>query len=243
VAFFQNQETLSMHTQWAVNEKVAFEVAYAGCQTGLRAAVSMKQVGLNVASDPLMSAAYLGTKGGFVLISADDPGPHSSQTEQDSRLMAMFAKIPVLDPDSPSQAKEMMGMAYALSEAHQIPVMVRPTTRVCHSRQDISLGAIPKINREIKFEKNPMRWAATPKFRLQMHGELEEKLAAIAKYRPTAPKKTKSHWKIYARDNCFRGGGGPYQGHFKGIETLVKGSFLSSYAALSVTQQIYRSDD
>jgi indolepyruvate ferredoxin oxidoreductase alpha subunit len=189
VAFFQNQETLSMHTQWAVNEKVAFEVAYAGCQTGLRAAVSMKQVGLNVASDPLMSAAYLGTKGGFVLISADDPGPHSSQTEQDSRLMAMFAKIPVLDPDSPSQAKEMMGMAYALSEAHQIPVMVRPTTRVCHSRQDISLGAIPKINREVKFEKNPMRWAATPKFRLQLHGELEEKLAAIAKYRPTAPKK------------------------------------------------------
>ena len=178
-----------MHTQWAVNEKVAFEVAYAGCQTGLRAAVSMKQVGLNVASDPLMSAAYLGIKGGFVLISADDPGPHSSQTEQDSRLMAMFAKIPVLDPDSPRQAKEMMGMAYALSEAYQIPVMVRPTTRVCHSRQDISLGMIPKINREVKFEKNPTRWAATPKFRLQLHGELEKKLDAIARYRPTAPKK------------------------------------------------------
>ncbi|MGD9122697.1 MAG: indolepyruvate oxidoreductase, partial [Desulfobacterales bacterium] len=104
VAYFQSQESLCMHTQWAVNEKIAFEVAYAGCQTGLRSAVSMKQVGLNVASDPLMSAAYLGTKGGFVLISADDPGPHSSQTEQDSRLMAMFAKIPVLDPDSPRQA-------------------------------------------------------------------------------------------------------------------------------------------
>jgi TPP-dependent indolepyruvate ferredoxin oxidoreductase alpha subunit len=101
VAYFQNEESLCMHTQWAVNEKVAFEIAYAGCQTGLRAAVSMKQVGLNVASDPLMSAAYMGINGGFVLISADDPGPHSSQTEQDSRLMAMFAKIPVLDPDSP----------------------------------------------------------------------------------------------------------------------------------------------
>ncbi|MDH4009936.1 MAG: indolepyruvate oxidoreductase, partial [Desulfobacterales bacterium] len=88
VAYFQNEESLSMHTQWAVNEKVAFEIAYAGCQTGLRAAVSMKQVGLNVASDPLMSAAYMGINGGFVLISADDPGPHSSQTEQDSRLMA-----------------------------------------------------------------------------------------------------------------------------------------------------------
>ena len=189
VANFQNEESLSMHTQWAINEKVAFEIAYAGCQTGLRAAVSMKQVGLNVASDPLMSAAYLGIKGGFVLISADDPGPHSSQTEQDSRLMAMFAKIPVLDPDSPRQAKELMGVAYEISESFKTPVMVRPTTRVCHSRQDISLGAIPKNKREVKFDKNPARWAATPKFRLQLHGELEEKLTAIAKFRPTAPKK------------------------------------------------------
>ena len=93
VAFFQNENKISMHTQWAVNEKIAFEIAYAGCQTGLRTAVSMKQVGLNVASDPLMSAAYMGVKGGFIVVSADDPGPHSSQTEQDSRLMAMMAKI------------------------------------------------------------------------------------------------------------------------------------------------------
>jgi indolepyruvate ferredoxin oxidoreductase alpha subunit len=189
VAYFQGEESLAMHTQWAVNEKVAFEIAYAGCQTGLRTAVSMKQVGLNVASDPLMSAAYMGVKGGFVLISADDPGPHSSQTEQDSRLMAMLAKIPVLDPDSPRQAKELMGVAYELSEAFNTPVMVRPTTRVCHSRQDISLGTIPKNKREAKFEKNPTRWAATPKFRLQLHRELEEKLTAIAKYRPTAPRR------------------------------------------------------
>jgi len=189
VADFQKEESLAMHTQWAVNEKVAFEIAYAGCQTGLRAAVSMKQVGLNVASDPLMSAAYMGVKGGFVLISADDPGPHSSQTEQDSRLMAMLAKIPVLDPDSPRQAKELMGVAYELSESFKTPVMVRPTTRVCHSRQDIALGAIPKNKRKVKFEKDPTRWAATPKFRLQLHRELEEKLAAIAQYRPTAPQK------------------------------------------------------
>ena len=190
VAYFQNEESLSMHTQWAVNEKVAFEIAYAGCQTGLRAAVSMKQVGLNVASDPLMSAAYMGVKGGFVLISADDPGPHSSQTEQDSRLMAMLARIPVLDPDSPRQAKELVGIAYALSETFSTPVMLRPTTRVCHSRQDIELGPIPKNKREVKFEKDPARWAATPKFRLQLHKELEEKLAKIARYRPTAPQRT-----------------------------------------------------
>ncbi|MBI5655985.1 MAG: indolepyruvate oxidoreductase, partial [Geobacter sp.] len=89
-----------MHVEWAVNEKVAFEIAYAASQSGLRAATAMKQVGLNVAADPLMSAAYLGTVGGFVVVSADDPGRHSSQTEHDSRLMGMMATIPVLDPAS-----------------------------------------------------------------------------------------------------------------------------------------------
>ncbi len=187
VAFFQKQNKISMHTQWAVNEKIAFEIAYAGCQTGLRTAVSMKQVGLNVASDPLMSAAYMGVKGGFIVISADDPGPHSSQTEQDSRMLAMMAKIPVLDPDSPRQAREMIGLAYEISEKYKTPVMLRPTTRVCHSRQDVELRAIPENGREVNFEKNPARWAATPKFRLQLHKELEEKLAAIARWRASAP--------------------------------------------------------
>jgi indolepyruvate ferredoxin oxidoreductase alpha subunit len=187
VAYFHKEESLSMHTQWAVNEKVAFEIAYAGSISGLRAAVSMKQVGLNVASDPLMSAAYMGTKGGFIVISADDPGPHSSQTEQDSRLMAMMAKIPVLDPDSPEQAKAMVGLAYALSETFETPVMLRPTTRVCHSRQDVLLGDIRAAEKKPDFEKNPARWAATPKFRLQLHKELENKLSAIAAYPQTAP--------------------------------------------------------
>ncbi len=178
VAQFQNIHALKMHTQWAVNEKVALEIAYAGAQAGLRTAVAMKQVGLNVASDPLMSAAYMGTRGGFVVISADDPGPHSSQTEQDSRLMAMMAKIPVLDPDSPRQARNMIDLAFELSEAHAIPVMLRPTTRVCHARQDIGLRAPAALDRPAAFEKNPARWAATPKFRQQLHRELEAKLAS-----------------------------------------------------------------
>ncbi len=187
VAFFQKENTISMHTQWAVNEKIAFEIAYAGCQTGLRTAVAMKQVGLNVASDPLMSAAYLGVKGGFIVVSADDPGPISSQTEQDSRLMAMMARIPVLDPDTPHQAKEMIGLAYELSETFNSVVMLRPTTRVCHSRQDIFLESIPRKGREVKFDKDPSRWAATPRFRFHLHAELEEKLAAIARHEPTQP--------------------------------------------------------
>jgi indolepyruvate ferredoxin oxidoreductase alpha subunit len=189
VAGFKLEEKLAMHVQWAVNEKIALEVAYAGAMAGLRTAVSMKQVGLNVASDPFMSAAYMGVKGGFLVVSADDPGPHSSQTEQDSRLLAMLAKVPVLDPDSPRQAKEMVAAAYALSEAFRTPVMLRPTTRVCHSRQDIALlpVAVAVSGREAKFDRDPARWAATPKFRHQLHLELEEKLAAIAAYAPTAP--------------------------------------------------------
>jgi indolepyruvate ferredoxin oxidoreductase alpha subunit len=154
---------------------------------GLRAAVSMKQVGLNVASDPFMSAAYMGVKGGFIVISADDPGPHSSQTEQDSRMLAMMAKVPVLDPDSPRQAKEMIATAFALSEAFKTPVMLRPTTRVCHSRQDAELHPLKTGGGPVKFDKDPARWAATPKFRHRLHLELEEKLAAIAAYAPTAP--------------------------------------------------------
>ncbi|MGE5255267.1 MAG: thiamine pyrophosphate-dependent enzyme [Hyphomicrobiales bacterium] len=186
-ADFQTEGKPGMHVQWAVNEKIAFEIAYAGCMAGLRTAVSMKQVGLNVASDPFMSAAYMGVKGGFIVISADDPGPHSSQTEQDSRMLAMMAKVPVLDPASPAEAKEMVATAYALSEKFKTPVMLRPTTRVCHSRQDIALGLPAADSVEVKFDKDPARWAATPRFRRKLHLELEGKLTGIAAHGPTAP--------------------------------------------------------
>ncbi len=184
----KKEMNLPVHVQWAVNEKVAFETAYAGAQAGLRTAVTMKQVGLNVAADPLMSSVYLGVKGGFVVISADDPGPHSSQTEQDSRLMAVMAKLPVLDPDSPGQAAELAGTAFELSETFEIPVMIRPTTRVCHSRQSMALSVIKTDQRKADFEKNPGRWAATPKFRLELHRQLEDKLSKIADYEPTRPR-------------------------------------------------------
>ena len=185
---WRQQADVAMHLEWAVNEKVAFEIAYTASQTGLRAMTAMKQVGLNVASDPLMSAAYLGVVGGFLVVCADDPGPHSSQTEQDSRLMAMLAKIPVLDPDSPAQARELAGVAFELSERFSIPVMLRPTTRVCHACQDIALQPVQTLDRVAAFEKNPSRWAATPKFRYRLHLELNQKLAEIALYQPTAPR-------------------------------------------------------
>lgn len=187
LAAIKQIESAPMDVKWAINEKVAFEIAYAGSLSGLRTSVSMKQVGLNVASDPLMSAAYMGAVGGFLVISADDPGPHSSQTEQDSRMMALFAKIPVLDPESPEQAKSMIATAYELSEAFETAVMLRPTTRVCHTRQDILEGDVKSERNAADFKKDPKRWAATPKFRFILHQQLEEKLHRIAEWEKTAP--------------------------------------------------------
>lgn len=167
--------------EWSINEKVAFETALSVSYAGGRAAVSMKQVGLNVACDPLMSSAYTGVKGGFLVISADDPGPHSSQTEQDSRMMALMAKIPVLDPATPQEAKEMIKPAYQISEEFEIPVMIRPTTRICHSRQGIHLSEISGPVLASGFAKDPQRWAATPRYRYTLHLKLNQKIAAIAK--------------------------------------------------------------
>ncbi|HQJ08570.1 MAG TPA: indolepyruvate oxidoreductase, partial [Deltaproteobacteria bacterium] len=176
------QEGLQVHVEWSINEKTAFEVAYANAIAGRRSAVSMKQVGLNVASDPVMSAAYMGTVGGILLIVADDPGPHSSQTEQDTRLFAMFAKLPVLDPSSPEEALRMAGDAFAFSEEFRTPVILRPTTRVCHARQVME---VPALNPEIPapdFRRDPARWAATPGPRLTLHRELNERIARIRKH-------------------------------------------------------------
>lgn len=184
----KKEEGLPLHLEWSINEKVAFEVALANSFAGRRSAAIMKQVGLNVAADPLMSAAYTGVKGGFVLVVADDPGPHSSQTEQDSRLLSMMAKIPVLDPSSPLEARDMLPQGFALSERYEIPVMFRPTTRVCHARQDMEMKPLYPAHSIAQFEKNPARWAATPKFRLVLHGQLNEKLAEIAEEPSLAPK-------------------------------------------------------
>ena len=171
---------LNTYVEWSTNEKVALDNAFAAAVSGKRAACCMKQVGLNVAADSLMSAAYMGTNGGFVIISCDDPGPHSSQTEQDTRLMARFAKVPVLDPSSPEEARQMAGLALDLSEEFKIPVILRPAIRVCHARQALTYGEIRRNGRKASFEKNPARWAATPRFRYILHGELNQKLREMA---------------------------------------------------------------
>lgn len=126
-----------VYIEWSVNEKAAMEVAAAAAYSGARAMVTMKQVGLNVAADPLMSLAYVGVKGGMVIVSADDPGPISSQTEQDTRRFADFCRIPVFDPSSPEEAYKMIGDAFEYSEKYNTPVLFRPTTRVCHAYASI----------------------------------------------------------------------------------------------------------
>ncbi|NUQ39191.1 MAG: indolepyruvate oxidoreductase [Caldilineales bacterium] len=180
---YKQQHDRQIYTEWSTNEKVALEVALAATWVGLRAAVTMKQVGLNVASDPLFSAAYQGVKGGFLVIAADDPGLHSSQTEQDSRLLALTAKVPVFDPSSPEEARAMVGHALSLSERYALPVMLRPTTRICHALQSMALNGLEpqrSISKE-RFRKEPERWAATPKFRFYQKRELNQKLLEIEK--------------------------------------------------------------
>ncbi|MBM4284389.1 MAG: indolepyruvate oxidoreductase [Deltaproteobacteria bacterium] len=190
VAAFARETGHPVHAQWSVNEKVAFEVALANSMAGRRSAVSMKQVGLNVASDPFLRSAYLGVVGGMLVIVADDPGPHSSQTEQDSRFFAMFAKVPVLDPSSPAEARELVAPAFALSEKYELPVMLRPTTRVCHARQDLVLTTPRPAPQAARFAKDPRRWCATPQFLRDLHRGLNEKIDAIAREPGFAPRLT-----------------------------------------------------
>lgn len=174
------------YAEWSVNEKVALEVAAGAAYAGARAIVSMKQVGLNVAADPLMTLAYIGIKGGLVLLVADDPGPHSSQNEQDTRKFAQFAKLPVLDPSTPQEAKDMAVAAFEISEETRLPVILRPTTRVCHVCQDVAMEDIKKPDRTYVFEKDPS-WVIFPSLAYQKHiwlNDMQEEIADAFNYSP-----------------------------------------------------------
>ncbi len=177
------QKGLSAYVNWSVNEKVAYETAYAAAITGKRAACAMKMVGLNVASDPMMSSAYIGNKGGFLIISADDPGFYSSQTEQDSRYFAKFSRIPALDPSSPKDAFRLSIIGIDISERFEIPVLLRPVLRVCHGRQIVNIPDFEFRSREGKFERSIGRWAAVPRVpRLNQAYDLMDKLNEISKF-------------------------------------------------------------
>jgi len=177
---FSQASNLNTSIEWSINEKVAFDNAFAAAISGKRAACCMKMVGLNVAADSFMSAAYIGNIGGLVIISCDDPGPHSSQTEQDSRLMARLGKVPVFDPANPGEAREMIKAAFDLSEEFEIPVLVRPAIRVCHARQNIKYDLLENNLTKADFKREPTRWASTPKFRFMQHKALNAKHVKIS---------------------------------------------------------------
>ena len=169
-----------IHVEWSVNEKSALEVAAGASWAGARTLVTMKQVGLNVASDPLMSLRYVGLVGGMVVYVADDPGPISSQTEQDTRTFAMFAKTPIFDPASPEEALDMMADAYALSERYSTPVFFRPTTRICHANAAIDTDSVmqqPRVDGD--FPRDGKR-AIFPRTSYLAHLRIEDEMEKLA---------------------------------------------------------------
>jgi indolepyruvate ferredoxin oxidoreductase alpha subunit len=175
------QKDLACHVEWSVNEKVALENALAAAWCGIRAICTMKHVGLNVAADPLMTSAYTGVTGGLVIMSADDPFAHSSQNEQDTRCYAHFARLPCLDPAGVQEAHDMIRTAFEISEEYRLPVLFRPTTRICHSKGDVELGAVVPGTRKGEFHKDPRQYVVIPAHTRILHKKLNEKQPALKK--------------------------------------------------------------
>lgn len=181
-------ETIAKHrpddvyVEWSVNEKAAMELAAGASYSGARTLVTMKQVGLNVASDPLMSLEYIGVKGGMVILVADDPGPISSQTEQDTRHFAAFSKLPCFDPSSAQEAYEMIQEAYEYSEKYNTPVFLRPTTRVCHGYASVSVKDSEEytVHTPKGFVKDSKRWVIFPRLSYQNHQKIEARNVELA---------------------------------------------------------------
>ena len=160
-----------VHSRWCTNEKTAMEAALGVSYVGKRALVCMKHVGLNVAADAFVNSAVTGTNGGLVVLVADDPSMHSSQNEQDSRFYGKFAFTPMLEPSSQQEAYDMMSYAFDLSEQHKLPVLMRITTRMAHSRAVISPGRIREQN-ELGFPDDAAHWVLLPVNARRCYGEL-----------------------------------------------------------------------
>jgi indolepyruvate ferredoxin oxidoreductase alpha subunit len=178
-----------VNAQWSVNEKVAFEVAYGAAIAGARSIFSAKHVGINVAMDPLMTSAYVGVNAGFVIVTADEPGLHSSQNEQDNRLVARFAKLPLLEPADPHEARAFMPYAFELSERLDTPVIVRLTTRVCHTKENVTVSARTQWEPR-GFKPDPAKYVMVPRNAYLRHVELEKRLVALKSEAEKSPLNT-----------------------------------------------------
>ena len=167
-----------IYAEWSPNEKVAAEVAVGASMSGVRAMASMKHVGLNVASDPLYTASYIGANGGLVLVVADDPGLYSSQNEQDTRCVARAALVPVLEPSDSQEAKDFMKEAFEISEEYDTPVILRTTTRLAHSQGPVTLEE--RVVPEDKlYERNPAKNVMMPGMAKKRHIHVEERMKRL----------------------------------------------------------------
>lgn len=172
--------------EWAPNEKVAAEAAIGASIAGARSFAAMKHVGVNVAADPLFTFAYTGVNGGMVLITADEPGQFSSQNEQDNRNYAKFAKIPMLEPSDSQESKDMMKMAFEISEKFDTPVLLRMTTRVCHSKGIVQCGERQEIGIK-NYVKDIKKYVTVPDFARKMRVKVEERTKCLLDYSNNSP--------------------------------------------------------
>jgi len=168
--------------EWAPNEKVALELGVGSALTGARTLVTMKHVGLNVAADPLFTSAYIGVKGGLVIVTADDPNMYSSQNEQDNRHYARATKIPMLEPSDSQEAKEFTKKAFEISEEFDVPVFLRETTRIAHSKSIVDIDDKKKLNREYIFERDPQKYVMIPGYARKRHEILENNFMKLKKW-------------------------------------------------------------
>ena len=176
-----------IYFEFSTNEKVALEVAAAAAASGVRSFTFMKHVGVNVASDSLMSVAYTGVEGGMVILSADDPSMFSSQNEQDNRHYARLANIPMVEPSNPQEIKELMKYSYQLSEDFKLPVMMRTTTRVSHMRGVVKTGVIKNKKDKGFFKRDPKRFVPVPSTAMVMHRILVEKMEKLKQIANNSP--------------------------------------------------------
>jgi indolepyruvate ferredoxin oxidoreductase alpha subunit len=177
------------YAEWAPNEKVAVDVAIGAAYAGKRAMATMKHVGLNVAADSFMYASMTGMEAGLVIVSADDPAMHSSQNEQDNRTYAKFARIPCLEPSDSQEAKDMTIAAFGLSERFDTPVLLRLTTRICHSTSAVELGErIDEAPVEPKpFPRNPAKYVMVPGNAVKRHPIIEQRIRDVAELAESFP--------------------------------------------------------
>jgi indolepyruvate ferredoxin oxidoreductase alpha subunit len=173
--FFQIMQETDLYFEYSTNEKVALEVAAGAAVSGLRTMVTMKHVGVNVAADPLMTLAYTGVNGGMVILTADDPSLFSSQNEQDNRFYARLSGLPMLEPTTPQEAKDMTIYAFELSEQLRLPVFLRTTTRINHSRGIVTLGEITPRQTKGNFVKDPFSYVTVPAVSRTLHVKLLKK--------------------------------------------------------------------